>query len=295
MMFKIPFGFFSKKKSATDNENRADFSALFDFLTREIIVPRKVEHIILMAKQAARKNSDDLLSIYLLFESHLCNFDPADKYNRESLRQTISAKFSFLSHDQFFSILFLNEEQKKVKLGAFFIEKFLQLCIDRFGKSKENFLEKKKTEFAQIFANPGNELVFANIEASCAELKQMIGDSWGHSITAKIFEQAFQETARRFKEFESFPMIVSLLPKEILGREHLHMLNQTQIEQIILEKLTEVQNLNAALQKQVAETKRAENLADTNEATLSSIISSSLDAIVTIDHFGIVFRWNTAG
>ena len=38
------------------------------------------------------------------------------------------------------------------------------------------------------------------------------------------------------KEFETFPMIVSLLPKEILGREHLHMLNQTQIEQIFLEK-----------------------------------------------------------
>jgi len=84
------------------------------------------------------------------------------------------------------------------------------------------------------------------------------------------------------------------LPKEILGREHLHMLNQTQIEQIFLEKLTEVQNLNAALQKQIAETKKAEDLADKNEATLSSIISSSLDAIVTIDHFGIVIRWNPA-
>ena len=294
MSFEKLFKLFSRKKSAAESGNSVDFSALFDFLTREITVPRNADNIILMARQATRKNSEDLLSIYLLFESYLCNFDPAGKYTQGSLRQTISNKFPLVSHDPFFSILFLNEEQKKVKIGAFFIVQFLQHCIEKFGRSKDNFLEKNKAEFAQIFADPGNEMTFANIEASCAELRQLIGDSWGHSLTAKIFEQAFQETASRFKEFESFPILVSLLPKEILGREHLHMLNQTQIEQIFLEKFTEVQNLNAALQKQIEETKKAEDLADKNEATLSSIISSSLDAIVTIDHFGWVIRWNPA-
>ncbi len=294
MSFEKLFKLFSRKKSAAESGNSVDFSALFDFLTREITVPRNADNIILMARQATRKNSEDLLSIYLLFESYLCNFDPAGKYTQGSLRQTISNKFPLVSHDPFFSILFLNEEQKKVKIGAFFIVQFLQHCIEKFGRSKDNFLEKNKAEFAQAFADPGNEITFANIEASCAELRQLIGDSWGHSLTAKIFEQAFQETASRFKEFESFPILVSLLPKEILGREHLHMLNQTQIEQIFLEKFTEVQNLNAALQKQIEETKKAEDLADKNEATLSSIISSSLDAIVTIDHFGWVIRWNPA-
>jgi len=229
MSFKRSFNFFSGKKSTAEKGNSVDFSALFDFLTKEISIPRNAENIILMARQAARKNSDELLSIYLLFESHLCNFDRTEKYNRQSLRQTIDTKFPLLSQDPFFSILFLKEEQKKVKLGAFFIGQFLQDCIDKFGRSKDNYLEKKKTEFRDIFIEPGNEITFANIEASCVELKQVIGDSWGHSITAKIFEQAFQETGARFKEFESFPIVVSVLPKEILGREHLHMLNQTQI------------------------------------------------------------------
>jgi PAS domain S-box-containing protein len=294
MSFKTYSEFFFGRKSVAVKENSVDFPALFDFLTKEISVPRSAENIILMARQAARKDSEDLLSIYLLFESHLCNFDPQGKYTRDSLRKAISIKFPLLHKDPFFSILFLNEEQKKVKLGAFLIGQFLKICIDRFGRSKDNFLEKKQLEFTGLFFQPGNEMLFAYIEASCVELTQLIGDSWGQSQTGKIFEQAFQETARRFKEFESFPMLVSLLPKETLGREHLHMLNQTQIEQILLEKLTEVQNLNDALQKQIAETKRAEKLADKNEATLSSIISSALDAIVTIDHFGTVIRWNPA-
>jgi PAS domain S-box-containing protein len=294
MSFKRFSEFFSGKKSAADKANSVDFSALFDFLSKEISIPRNAENIILMARQATRKNSEHLLPIYLLFESHLCNFDPEQKYTRESLRLTISNKFPLLTSEPFFSILFLNEEQKKVKLGAFFIGQFLQLCIDRFGRTKDNFLEKKHMEFAEVFINPGDEMVFAFIEASSAELSQVIGDSWGQSLTGKIFEQAFQETARRFKEFESFPILVSLLPKETLGREHLHMLNQTQIEQIFLEKLSEVQKLNVALQTQIAETRKAEKLADKNEATLSSIISSALDAIVTIDFSGHIIRWNPA-
>src|SRR5688500_14770407 len=136
MSFKRFSEFFSGKKSAADKANSVDFSALFDFLSKEISIPRNAENIILMAREATRKNSEHLLPIYLLFESHLCNFDPEQKYTRESLRLTISNKFPLLTSEPFFSILFLNEEQKKVKLGAFFIGQFLQLCIDRFGRTK---------------------------------------------------------------------------------------------------------------------------------------------------------------
>src|SRR5688572_21973935 len=161
MSLRKSFRFFSARKSTAEKAVSVDFSALFDFLTKEISVPRNVENIIGMAKQAARKNSEDLLSIYLLFESHLCNFDPAKKYTRTSLRQVISTKFPFLSEDPFFSILFLKDEQKKVKLGAFLIRQFLQLCIQRFGGSKDNFLEKKQVEFTILFTEPGKELPFA--------------------------------------------------------------------------------------------------------------------------------------
>src|SRR5690349_15296542 len=200
MPFKIPFEFFSNKKPTAKQGEGVDFSALFDFLIKEISVPKNADNIINMAKQSGRKDSDDLLPTYVLFESYLCNFDSAGKYDRVSLRKAIGNRFPFLTHDPFFSILFLDEEQKKVKIGAFFIGQFLQFCVERFGKSKENFLEKKKLEFTKIFIDPGDEFTFANIEASCAELKQVIGDSWGHSLTGKIFEQAFQETAKRFKE-----------------------------------------------------------------------------------------------
>jgi len=110
MAFKLPFEFFSNKKPAAKQGTNVDFIALFDFLAKEISAPKNAENIIEMGRQAARKDSEELLPVYLLFESYLCNFDREVKYTRESLRQTIRNKFSFLSGDPFFSLLFLEEE-----------------------------------------------------------------------------------------------------------------------------------------------------------------------------------------
>jgi PAS domain S-box-containing protein len=145
-----------------------------------------------------------------------------------------------------------------------------------------------------MFRNPSQQIRFSYIQTAAEELNKTISDSYGDTLTGKIFRQAFEETAKRFKEFECFPQLVSLLPNETLGREHLHLLNQTQIEQIFLEKLAEVEKLNEALHKQIEETKKAEDLVRKNEATLSSIISSTLDAIITIDRQGHILRWNPA-
>jgi PAS domain S-box-containing protein len=285
---------FSKERSGAERIYSPDLSLLFDFLTKEITVPRKAANIIKLAKQADKKDSDELLSIYLLLESHLCNIDPEEKYTRDSLRDTIAFKFPQLLQDDYFSILFLAEEQKKVKLGAFFLQQFLDISIKRFGRTRESYLEKRLSEFTAVFRNPLQQMHFSYIQTASEDLQKFIGDAYGEVLTGKIFRQAFEETAKRFKEFESFPHLVVLLPNETLGREDLHLLNQSQIEHIFLEKLAEVENLNVALQTQIEETKKAEDLVRKNERTLSSIVSSTLDAIVTTDKEGHIVRWNPA-
>ena len=290
--------FFSKllgrKRSGRLANNGLDLSLLFEFLIKEITIPRKAANIISLARQAGKKDAEELLSIYLLVESHLCNIDPEQKYNRESLRDTIAFRFPYLVTDDYFSILFLADEQKKVKLGAFFLQQFLDLSIKRFGRTRDSYLEKRLFEFTEVFRKPSQQIRFSYIHAASEELYKTISDGYGDALTGKMFQQAFEETARRFKEFECFPQLVSLLPNETLSREHLHLLNQSQIEHIFLEKLSEVEKLNEALKKQIEETKKAEDLVRKNEATLSSIVSSTLDAIITINKAGDILRWNPA-
>src|SRR5688500_17010016 len=88
-----------QKRSGSANHYGPDLSLLFEFLTKEITIPRKAANIIALAKQAGRKDSEELLSIYLLVESHLCNIDPEQKYTRGSLRDTIAFRFPHLAAD----------------------------------------------------------------------------------------------------------------------------------------------------------------------------------------------------
>lgn len=285
---------FNIKKSEDNKVYSPELSGLFNFLTKEITVPRRAQNILVLARQAHKKNSEELLSVYLLVESHLCNLDPEQKHTRPSLRNTIRLKFPQLADDLFFSILFLSDEEKKVKLGAHFLKSCLELCFKRFGRTKEGLLDKKLNVFRNLFAKPSSDLSFDQIHLETQQLYEAISESYGDTLTGKIFGQAFHETAKCFRELEVFPHIVSLLPNEIIGREQLNVLTQTQFEQIFLEKLAEVEKLNVALQKQVSEREKAEDLVRKNEAMLSSIISSALDAIITIDKTGTIITWNAA-
>src|SRR5205085_12477881 len=116
MRSKLFSKLFSSDRSAQGkNDSSADLSELFDFLIREITIPKKASSIIAMAKEADKRKPDELLSIYLLLESHLCNFDPEQKYNRDTLRVLIAERFPRLVSDKYFSILFLTDDLKKVK------------------------------------------------------------------------------------------------------------------------------------------------------------------------------------
>src|SRR5258708_12534895 len=88
--------------------------------------------------------------------------------------------------------------------------------------------------------------------------------------------------------------MISLIPKEIVDREHLGIFSQSQIEQIFLEKLAESEQLNIALDQKIKENEQTQKLLRKNEVMLSSVISSALDAIVITNQEGIILHWNKA-
>jgi PAS domain S-box-containing protein len=98
----------------------------------------------------------------------------------------------------------------------------------------------------------------------------------------------------KYKELEFFPYMVTLVPKEIVDREHLGIFTQAQIEQIFLEKLAESEQLNIALDQKIKENERTQKLLRKNEIMLSGVISSALDAIVITGQYGHIVHWNQA-
>ncbi len=88
--------------------------------------------------------------------------------------------------------------------------------------------------------------------------------------------------------------MLTLIPKEIVDREHLGIFSQAQIEQIFLEKLAESEQLNIALDQKIRENEATQKLLRKNELMLGSVISSALDAIVITNQDGHIIHWNKA-
>ncbi len=121
-----------------------------------------------------------------------------------------------------------------------------------------------------------------------------MGENYGDALAAKIFEKTYELFSTKYKELEFFPHLLTMIPKHIVGRKHLGIFTQSQIEQVFLEKLAESEQLNIALDQKVKENEQNQKLLKKNEIMLSSVIASALDAIVIINQEGNIVRWNRA-
>ncbi len=285
------------KKTATslgeDTDNNL-FKQLFSFLISRISNPANAEQLIQLGNKSATQGAEESIHTYLLFEKYLTSFEPGTggyTYTRNSLRTSIRERFPAIVQEPVFSILFVSEIEQKNTLATEFIHSFLDNVSDKFGRSGDGYFEKKLKELASL-GDRKQEEVFKKLQLISFEAFDFVGKNYGETLAGKIFEKTYESFSARYKEFESFPHLVTLIPKEIVSREHLGIFTQSQIEQIFLEKLAESEQLNIALDVKIRENEITQKLLQKNEIMLSSVISSALDAIVIINQEGSIIHWN---
>ncbi|MDP4248427.1 MAG: PAS domain S-box protein, partial [Bacteroidota bacterium] len=139
--------------------------------------------------------------------------------------------------------------------------------------------------------DPGS---YKRLQSLSFEAFQFVSANYGDVLAGKIFERTYDLFSVKYKELEFFPHLLTLVPKNIVGRRHLGIFTQAQIEQVFLEKLAESEQLNIALDQKIRENELNQKLLRKNEVMLSSVIASALDAIVMINRDGNIIRWNKA-
>ncbi|RFM30269.1 PAS domain-containing hybrid sensor histidine kinase/response regulator [Deminuibacter soli] len=270
-----------------------DQRQLFDFLIREISVPKRAEELIAVGKRDRSSAADELLPDYFLFERYLTNLDPEQKHTRKSLRTAIQQKFPELASDPFLSILFISDIEKRQRLSVFFVQQCLTICGNSFGTSNK-FLEQLSLHLAASQRQDASEQNLQDLQGLTDSLYNYVTTNFGQGLAERIYNNAYQETARFYRQLEVFPHLISILPKSIVGLAQLNILTQSQVEQIYLEKQKETEGLNIQLKQKIEEAEEARNLALKNEILLSSVIASSLDAMVSLDEHGSIIHWNRA-
>ena len=271
------------------------YQSLFEFLIGSVSSPANAQQLIQLGFKAARKDADEVFHTYLLFEKYLTSFELAEQHTRKSLRESIRQRFPALLQDgSIFNILFVGETEQKNTLAIQFLQAFLDTVKDKFGRAGDGYFEKKVNELAILDASRRDPDIFRKLQFLSFDAFQFVSSNYGEALAGKIFEKTYESFSARYKELEFFPHMLTLIPKEIVDREHLGIFSQAQIEQIFLEKLAESEQLNIALDQKIRENEVTQKLLRKNELMLGSVISSALDAIVITNGGGQIIHWNNA-
>jgi PAS domain S-box-containing protein len=271
------------------------YQSLFEFLISSVSSPANAQQLIQLGYKAARKNADEVFHTYLLFEKYLTSFELAEQHTRKSLRERVRQRFPALLQDgSIFNILFVGETEQKNTLAIQFLQSFLETVKDKFGRAGDGYFEKKVNELAILETGKRDPDIFRKLQFLSFDAFQFVGSNYGEALAGKIFEKTYESFSTRYKELEFFPHMLTLIPKEIVDREHLGIFSQAQIEQIFLEKLAESEQLNIALDQKIRENEATQKLLRKNELMLGSVISSALDAIVITNGAGEIIHWNNA-
>jgi PAS domain S-box-containing protein len=284
-----------RSSSALVEEDHSElYRALFEYLVTCITVPANAEQLIELGYKAAGKKTEEVFHTYLLFEKYLTSFELTEQYTRKTLRESILQLFPTLLPHPIFSILFIPETEQKNTLAIQFLQSFLDTVTDKFGRTGEGYFDKKIRELAALEERKEDAGTFRKLQFLSFEAFRFVSDNYGQPLAGKIFEKSYEFFSTRYKELEIFPYMLTLIPKEIVDREHLGIFTQSQIEQIFLEKLAESEQLNIALDQKIKENEQTQKLLRKNEVMLSSVISSALDAIVITNQEGLILHWNNA-
>lgn len=279
--------------SRRSGEQSALYKALFEFLISCISVPGNAEQLIQLGHKSAGKATEEVFHTYLLFEKYLTSFEQIDQQNRKSLRERIRQRFPALLHEgSIFNILFVSETEQKNTLAIQFLHTFLLALKDKFGRAGDGYFDKKIIELNGLETRKRDADIFRSLQFLSFDVFHFIGNNYGEVLAGKIFEKSYDAFSSKYKELEFFPYMVTLVPKEIVDREHLGIFTQAQIEQIFLEKLAESEQLNIALDQKIKENERTQKLLRKNEIMLSGVIASALDAIVITGQYGHIIHWN---
>ncbi|MBN8853899.1 MAG: hypothetical protein BGO55_10735 [Sphingobacteriales bacterium 50-39] len=269
------------------------YKSLFDYLISRIPATASAPQLIQLGSKASGKKVEEIFSTYLLFEKYLTTFE-AELFTRDTLRESVRQRFPGILQDHIFNILFVPESEQKNILAIEFLRSFLDDVSDKFGRAGEGYVEKKLKDLNELQEGIREGEAFRKLQFLSFEVFKFIGGNYGEPLAGKIFEKTYEAFSASYKELEAFPYMLTLIPKEIVDREHLGIFTQAQIEQIFLEKLAESEQLNIALDQKIKENEQTQKLLRKNEIMLSGVISSALDAIVLVDEVGHIIHWNKA-
>jgi|GEM_PF-2252965 len=255
-----------------------NIDALFGYLTSRITSSNQAHATIVYINNYLKLKSADrqerLAESYLFVEKYLTDIDPKFDLTKEKLRARIKVQYAQLLSIDSFAIIFEDESKQEFELCRLFLREVISGLQDLLGeKGSEQiqgisqYLENIPNGFPS--QNPLNELGFnpSNYNDWVHFLRKLsfytfniLKDKIGEEASLRRFDHGYKTLAKKFINLDSFQIIISVLPENLMDEDRVGALTKHQIEKLLLKKADHFEQLTKDLQEKNLELEATQRL-----------------------------------
>jgi PAS domain S-box-containing protein len=302
------FNFFRKRKKPLTSSGDL-YESLVKFLTLQLSSPTDAESLINEAKDflnlSEGKKQKEVVRIYLLFLQYCTKLDKVKKTSESSFAKKTIDRFPSLLDNKIARIPFKKEEEAKILLGAFFLNQILKPIREIAGARKGNIIDSYNNFIDQLwnedyqaeiqisqFQLDGATVAYEDLVILSKLIHTDLSKRFGAPNIDNLYQRAYSRCESLLRDYRLFPQIIELMPVKILKQEHLKILGRGQIHKILIDQVSNLEDLNQKLVSEIEENKNLTDVLQYRTETLESILRNSLDCVIRINEKSEVTYWN---
>lgn len=305
MRFKL---FSSSEELNTEGES---YSQLIKYLIAQIGSPSLASSIIeeskyfLLLKTCSKE--EELVRIYLLFQKYCCHVDQVQMVSEKAFNRKLVGKFPWLKDNEHCRITFKSNQEAKILLSAFFLKQILIPIGEIAGSRKGNVLEDYnfwidkiwkedhvfRLDLPDLQKGENEKLDYQTLVDLSKIMFKDLSERFGSSNINSLYQRSYAKTKSLFKNLSQFQHVIDLIPVQILQPEHLSLMGQSSVHNLLLKQVSELENLNQKITKESNENKELSHVLKNKTSALESILKNTINAVIIIDELGRVSYWNS--
>ena len=250
----------------------------------------------LIIQKSEEERLNYLPGLYLLHERALSTRSENPAKLKEQHRRNFRIKYPSLANSSLFSLIFEpNADQEKGmchqlvdRMSEEFVDltdQSLEVCAMYHKKVDQTFELIRKN---QLSKSDLQTTIKHEVSAIYDQLRSLIGDKQAKSL----FQGSYALLAENFGLLPTFSFIVSILPESVLTEQQLSILSRAQIETVLIEKTSKLEETNERLLSEIGEKEKVQKANEENVDRLNRIIENAMDAVVLMDSNGLITFWN---
>lgn len=237
-----------------------------------------------------------LPGLYLLHERAISSrLENAQKF-KEQHRRKFKSKYPALATSNMFKIIFdsgsVQENAMSHQLVDHITAEFEAITNQKLVIYEDYHIEIDKSFLLSHSHKLGKSELQLAIKQEVSHIYEVMRSIIGDRQTKSLFQASYALLAENYGLLPSFSFIVSILPESVLTEQQLTMLSRTQIETVLIDKTSKLEEANERLRKEIEEKEKIQRANEENADRLNRIIENAMDAVVLMDSSGRITFWN---